>query len=235
MYNILQNILQILEDTMEKTLDLTKIMNALKKQWKLLVIIPLLFVAISLAISFFLMAPKYQASTQVLVNQKKTNKDFMAQEVQSNIQLVNTYKEIIQSPRIREAVAKKSKEYSSNEINSMLDVTNEADSQIININVTSKSKKDSEKIANLVAKTVEKQMPKIMDVNNVSILSTADDTAKKVSPKPISNTLIALILGLLVALVIIVIRVLLDQHIRTEADVEEELELPVLGSIQKIK
>ncbi len=235
MYNILQNILQILEDTMEKTLDLTKIMNALKKQWKLLVIIPLLFVAISLAISFFLMTPKYQASTQVLVNQKKTNKDFMAQEVQSNIQLVNTYKEIIQSPRIREAVAKKSKEYSSNEINSMLDVTNEADSQIININVTSKSKKDSEKIANLVAKTVEKQMPKIMDVNNVSILSTADDTAKKVSPKPISNTLIALILGLLVALVIIVIRVLLDQHIRTEADVEEELELPVLGSIQKIK
>ncbi len=235
MYNILQNILQILEDTMEKTLDLTKIMNALKKQWKLLVIIPLLFVAISLAISFFLMTPKYQASTQVLVNQKKTNKDFMAQEVQSNIQLVNTYNEIIQSPRIREAVAKKSKEYSSNEINSMLDVTNEADSQIININVTSKSKKDSEKIANLVAKTVEKQMPKIMDVNNVSILSTADDTAKKVSPKPISNTLIALILGLLVALVIIVIRVLLDQHIRTEADVEEELELPVLGSIQKIK
>ncbi|WP_204173278.1 MULTISPECIES: Wzz/FepE/Etk N-terminal domain-containing protein [unclassified Staphylococcus] len=220
---------------MEKTLDLTKIMNALKKQWKLLVIIPLLFVAISLAISFFLMTPKYQASTQVLVNQKKTNKDFMAQEVQSNIQLVNTYNEIIQSPRIREAVAKKSKEYSSNEINSMLDVTNEADSQIININVTSKSKKDSEKIANLVAKTVEKQMPKIMDVNNVSILSTADDTAKKVSPKPISNTLIALILGLLVALVIIVIRVLLDQHIRTEADVEEELELPVLGSIQKIK
>lgn len=81
MYNILQNILQILEDTMEKTLDLTKIMNALKKQWKLLVIIPLLFVAISLAISFFLMTPKYQASTQVLVNQKKTNKDFMAQEV----------------------------------------------------------------------------------------------------------------------------------------------------------
>lgn len=109
MYNILQNILQILEDTMEKTLDLTKIMNALKKQWKLLVIISLLFVAISLAISFFLMTPKYQASTQVLVNQKKTNKDFMAQEVQSNIQLVNTYKEIIQSPRIREAVAKKKK------------------------------------------------------------------------------------------------------------------------------
>lgn len=235
MYNILQNILQILEDTMEKTLDLTKIMNALKKQWKLLVIIPLLFVAISLAISFFLMTPKYEASTQVLINQKKTNKDYMAQQVQSDIQLVNTYKEIIKSPRIREAVAKKSKKYSSNEINSMLNITNEADSQIININVTSKSKNSSERIANLVAKTVEKQMPKIMDIDNVSILSTADDTAKKVSPKPVSNTIIALILGFLVALAIVLIRVLLDQHIRTEADVEEELELPVLGSIQKIK
>lgn len=220
---------------MEKTLDLTKIMNALKKQWKLLVIIPLLFVAISLAISFFLMTPKYEASTQVLINQKKTNKDYMAQQVQSDIQLVNTYKEIIKSPRIREAVAKKSKKYSSNEINSMLNITNEADSQIININVTSKSKNSSERIANLVAKTVEKQMPKIMDIDNVSILSTADDTAKKVSPKPVSNTIMALILGFLVALAIVLIRVLLDQHIRTESDVEEELGLPVLGSIQKIK
>ena len=36
----------------------------------------------------------------------------MAQEVQSNIQLVNTYSEILKSPRIIEDVAKKNSKYS---------------------------------------------------------------------------------------------------------------------------
>ncbi|MBF7018006.1 Wzz/FepE/Etk N-terminal domain-containing protein [Staphylococcus durrellii] len=219
---------------MEKTLDLTKILNSLKKQWKLLIIIPIVFILISLLISF-LMTPKYEASTQVLINQKESNKDYMAQEVQSNIQLVNTYKEIIKSPRIREEVAKENKEFGAGELGKMLKITNESDSQVLNIIVTSTSKKDSEKIANLFAKTVDKNMPDIMDIDNVSILSTANGTAKKVSPNIVPNILIALILGFLVALAIVLIRELLDQHIRTESDVEEELGLPVLGSIQKIK
>lgn len=64
---------------------------------------------ISLLITMFLMKPKYEANTQVLVNQKEKNSELMAQEVQSNIQLVNTYTEIVKSPRILDEVAKKNK------------------------------------------------------------------------------------------------------------------------------
>ena len=67
------------------------------------------FVVISLLITIFLMKPKYEANTQVLVNQKESNEQYRAQEVQSNIQLVNTYSEILKSPRILEDVAKKIK------------------------------------------------------------------------------------------------------------------------------
>ena len=55
------------------------------------------------------MKPEYEANTQVLVNQKEKNSELMAQEVQSNIQLVNTYSEILKSPRILDEVAKKNK------------------------------------------------------------------------------------------------------------------------------
>ena len=51
--------------------------------------------------------PKYEASTQILVSQKEKESKMMAQEVQSNIQLVNTYAEIIKSPRILDDVAKR--------------------------------------------------------------------------------------------------------------------------------
>ena len=71
----------------------------------------------------------------------------MAQEVQSNIQLVNTYSEIVKSPRILDKVSKElNRKYSTSELSSMLTVTNQAESQLLNIDVVSKSGKDSEKL-----------------------------------------------------------------------------------------
>ncbi|MBF2758429.1 YveK family protein, partial [Staphylococcus sp. GDY8P57P] len=85
---------------MENTLDLSKFMNAIKKNWKLIVLLPIILMLISLLVTVFLMKPKYEANTQVLVNHKEKNNEYMAQEVQSNLQLVNTYAEILKSPRI---------------------------------------------------------------------------------------------------------------------------------------
>ena len=40
------------------------------------------------------------------MNEKEKDQQMMAQEVQSNIQLVNTYSEIVRSPRIIDEVSK---------------------------------------------------------------------------------------------------------------------------------
>ena len=135
---------------------------------------------IALLMTMFLMKPKYESNTQVLVNQKKKT-ELMAQEVQSNIQLVNTYSEIVKSPRILDEVAKKNKKYSASEIKSMLTATTQAESQILNVNIESGSKKDAEKVANDIAKVFSDEMPDIMNVDNVTILSKANGTASKVS------------------------------------------------------
>lgn len=220
---------------MENTLDLMRVWEIIKKNWKLLVIIPLIFLILSAIFTFFLAKPKYEASTQILVSQKEKESKMMAQEVQSNIQLVNTYAEIIKSPRILDDVAKENKDYSSDKLSKMIDVNTEADSQILNVGVRSKSEKESEKIANDVAKVFSKDVPDIMSVDNVSILSKANGTAEKVSPRTIMNLFAGLILGLVLAIIIAALREIFDKRIRTEEDVEKELGVPVLGSIQKIK
>ena len=54
------------------------------------------------------MTPLYQSSTQILVNQKKQEGTaIQIGEIQSNIQLTNTYKVIIKSPVILEQVNEK--------------------------------------------------------------------------------------------------------------------------------
>ncbi|MBL7564621.1 Wzz/FepE/Etk N-terminal domain-containing protein [Staphylococcus saccharolyticus] len=220
---------------MENSVDLTKIWEIIKKNWKLLVIIPIIFILISTLLTFLVFKPKYEATTQILVSQKEKESKMMAQEVQSNIQLVNTYAEIITSPRILDDVSKKNKKYSSEKLSKMITVNTEADSQLLNVGVKSKNKKKSEKIANDVAKVFSKDVPDIMSVDNVSVLSKADGTAEKVSPRTMMNLLAGLILGLIVAILIITFKEIFDKRIRTEEDVEKELGIPVLGSIQKIK
>lgn len=221
---------------MESSLDLSKILQILKENLKLLIILPIICLIISTIVTFFFLDAKYQASTQVLVNQKESDSQMMAQEVQSNIQLVNTYSEIVKSPRIIDKVSKELEgNYSSDEINSMLTVSNQADSQVLNIDIKSKSGNDSEKIANKIAEVFSKEVPDIMSVDNVSILSEADNTVKQVAPRIFINLLAGTITGLLIALIITFSKEILDKRIKTEEDVENELNIPVLGSIQKFK
>lgn len=218
---------------MEKTIDLSNFFTALKKNIKLLIILPLLFLVIGLLISFFLIQPRYAATSQVLVSQNETNNEIMAQQVQSNIQLVKTYSEIIKSPRILDKVSKElNGKYSEKELFNMLTVNNQAESQIMNITIESKSKKDASKIANTVSKVFSKDASKIMNIDNVSTLSKAEE-AKKVAPKPVINALVGLLIGLIIALIIITMKELLDKRIKTEKDVQETLGLPVLGSISE--
>lgn len=221
---------------MESTVDLSKILQIIRKNLKLLIILPIICLLISAIVTFFFLDSKYQASTQVLVNQKESDSQMMAQEVQSNIQLVNTYSEIVKSPRIIDKVSKKlERAYSTSELSSMVSVSNQAESQLLNIAVDSKSKNDSEHIANTVAQVFSEEVPDIMNVDNVSILSEANDTAKQVAPKKGINLLVGLVGGFLIALIIIFIKEILDKRIKSEEDVENELNIPVLGSIQKFK
>ena len=219
----------------ENTIEFTRILQIIKKNLWLLILLPIIFLLLSVVLTFFVLKPQYQASTQVLVNQKKETKNVAVQEVQGNIQLVNTYAEILKSPRILDKVSKEYNKYSSEKLNKMVNVKTQANSQILNINVTDYNKKKSEDIANKVANVFKDDMPHIMNVDNVSILSTANGTAEKVSPKISVNLIIGLFVGLVLAIFIIALKEMLDKRIKSEEDVERELNIPVLGSIPKLK
>ena len=97
----------ILEGNMEDTISLFDIFNTLKKRWKLIVLITLAAALISGTISYFVLTPVYQASTQILVNQKNTENQLDISQINSNVDLINTYSVIIKSPAILDKVIDK--------------------------------------------------------------------------------------------------------------------------------
>lgn len=221
---------------MENSVDLIKIWRIIKRNFNLIIILPIVGLIIGLLCSLILVQPMFQASTQVIVNEKESDSTLQAQQVQSNIQLVNTYAEIATSPRMLEEVSKElDNKYSAKELSGMISTTSETESQILNVAVESANKNDSEKIANVFSEVFSDETPKIMTIDNVSILSKADGTATQTEPKMLVNALLGIVIGLMVAAIVIVLREIFDTRIKNEQDVQDELDIPVLGSIQKFK
>ncbi|HHP5631572.1 chain length determinant protein [Bacillus sp. UMTAT18] len=223
---------------MEETISLKELFHILKKRLAMIFSITFGVAIVSAIISYFFMTPIYQSSTQLLVNQKKQQgAAFQAGEIQTNIQLTNTYKVIIKSPVILEQVKKAlNLNVSIQDLNNKVDVINSKDSQVIAITVQDKSPQMARDIANTTAEVFKEEIAKIMTVDNVTILSKAEvmEHEGPVKPVPALNIVIAAIIGLLLSIGLIFILEFLDNTVKKEEDVENLLGLPVLGIVARM-
>ncbi|MFJ1137566.1 YveK family protein, partial [Bacillus thuringiensis] len=187
---------------------------------------------------FFFMTPIYQSSTQILVNQKKQEGSmFQAGEVQTNIQLTNTYKVIIKSPVILEQVNEKlNLNMTAQELTKKVNVANEKDSQVIAVTAEDKDPKIARDIANATADVFKGEVAKIMNVDNVTVISKAEvaENQSPIKPAPMLNVAIAFIVGLMASVGLAFLLEYLDNTVKKEEDVETLLGLPVLGIVARM-
>lgn len=224
---------------MEETISLKELFLTLRKRLSLIALITILFATISGLISFFYLTPIYQASTQILVNQSKDDQaTYNVGEVQTNLQLINTYNVIIKSPAILDLVSKElDLNMTAAQLNGKITVQSEQNSQVVNISVQDPDPKLAADIANTTASVFKKEIKEIMNVDNVSILAKAVvvDNQSPIKPQPLMNIAIALVVGLMLGVGIAFLLEYLDNTIKTEQDIEQTLGLPVLGAIPTIQ
>ncbi|WP_454870782.1 YveK family protein [Priestia megaterium] len=224
---------------MEETISLRELFQVLRKRLWLIVLITIIAATVSAVISFFVLTPVYESKTQILVNQAKSDEQlYNPQTVQTNVQLINTYNDIIKSPAILDKVIKELKlDGTAQTLSGQIQVTNAQDSQVAQIVVQDTSAKRATEIANTTASVFKKEVPKIMNVDNVSVLSkaTLGESASPVKPQPLMNIAIAVVVGLMVGIGLSFLLEYLDNTLKTEQDIENLLELPVMGVITTIK
>ncbi|MTH54500.1 capsular biosynthesis protein [Bacillus mangrovi] len=219
---------------MEETISLKELFQTLKKRLALIFMITALATAASGVVSYFFLTPIYQASTQILVNQSKNEQQaYQFNEIQTNIQLINTYSVIMKSPAIMDKVEAQLKTELSEDA---ITVASEKDSQVFTVTVEDENPAQAVKIANATANVFQSEIKNIMKIDNVSILSkaTSGEDPSPVKPQPVLNMAIALVVGLMAGVGIAFLLEYLDNTIKTEQDIEKLLELPILGAITTI-
>lgn len=220
-------------------LDIESFFGVLKKRKKIVFLTTLICAFLTLFVSLFLISPKYSSSTNILVNKKNDVQQVNEQaQIQANVQMISTYKDIIKSPTILNSVSKKleNKGYklTANEIKNEIDISTQPNSQVFTLTVKTKSPTLSADITNTVAKIFKDKVKKIMNVNNVSILSEAEPNTKPVSPKIMLNLLIGIMVGLLLGLIFAFVTDGLDKTVENEEFITDVLSLNDLGIISEI-
>ena len=116
------------------------------------------------------------------------------------------------------------------ELASSISVTTQQQSQVFAINAKADTPDKAKVEANAVAESFRDQIPKIMNVNNVTIVAPATNGVQT-SPNVKLFTLAGFVIGLILSFAVIIIREMSDTTVRDDSFLTEQLGLTNLGQI----
>lgn len=204
-----------------------------KSKWLLVPLIVLGGLA-AYYVSTTFIEPTYEASTQVLLVTEQEGDRVDSSEVLSSLSLVNTYRVIMRSPAILNEVTERVPN-APNPISDVLTVESEEDSQVINVVITHTDAVAAAETANVISEVFADEIPDLMNIDNVRILSPAEVPLYPVSPNILVNTAIGMFIGLFFGVFIGLLRHVFDKRIQNEQEAERLLDLPVIGSVPVIE
>ena len=105
------------------------------------------------------------------------------------------------------------------------------DTRVIYITITYPDPYKAADIANEVREAAVSRIQEVVDIKSVKVVSPANVPDKKSSPSNTKNALIGALAGALLAIIIIMVRFLMNDTIRDAADVEKYLHVSTLGTV----
>lgn len=223
----------------EQTISLQEIFQILKKRLFLILSITIVALAASAAVSYFVMTPVYKATTTVMAY--NTGEQFQEgnsslSDLQTNLKLINTYNDLIKSDLVLDQVLEElDLDMTTGQLGGKISVSNNKESHVMMISVMDSDPFRAAEIANKTTEILIKEVNNRMN-SNIDVITKAKvkENQKPVEPNPKLNIAIAAVIGLMAGAGLAFLLEFLDNTIKTEQDIENSLDLPVIGVIMDI-
>ena len=113
----------------------------------------------------------------------------------------------------------------------MLTVTNDADTRMLDITITSPSAEEAAMIANEYADVASRYIEETMSTDRPNIMSTALVPVNPVSPNKTLNVLLGFVLGGFLAAGVVVVRTIMDDKYKTAEEIRKYTGLITLATV----
>lgn len=213
---------------------LLELLGLLRKNLKLVVILPICCAIAMGSYAFFGMDDMYTATASMYVLARQDDEGANLNTNLTASQMVaNDVATLLQSDRVRDLAARDLgvKSLAGYEIS----VTSETTSRVLSVTVTSDNPQSAAELANSLAEHVSDIAQDVMEVESVNLIDRADPPASPSGPSRILYIAVAFLAGLFLAVAIIVVADMLNTKVRTADEVEELLGIPVIGRMPKMK
>lgn len=211
-------------------IDLKELFNYFISKIFLLILITLSVLTIGFSYDAFFKTPKYNSYTTVLLT--SDNSTITSSDITLNKNLVDTYSEIIKSRKvIGKVIENLELDYTIEELQENITVSNINDTEIIKISVSDKDNYLAKNIANETANVFNAEVIKYFNIQNIGVVDYAEISEKPYNINVVKSAVIYLLVGLVLSIGTVFVIYYFDNTIKTVEEVERKLNLPVIGAI----
>jgi capsular polysaccharide biosynthesis protein len=221
----------VVNDNDEIYIDLRELFFSLLVNWKSILLATLLGAVIMGAANVFFIKPSYRADAELYIT--NTDSILSFSDLQLSSALTEDYAEIIESRTVlKKVISELDLDTNYKELKKLVKVTNPNGTHIIGIAVTCDDLELSRNIANALLNISVDQIYQIVGTSEPTVIDYSEaDAVENVSPGLLKYMMIGALLGAFVMCAIIVISVISNTTIKSEEDVMQYLQLPVLAAV----
>lgn len=217
---------------------LLELLQIIRKHLKLCIALPIIFALATAVFSFVALANTYTASVSmyVLANSSETQASTtLSTDLSASQMLTNDVSELIKSERVLNQTANQLGMTEQELEKYDVEVTSSTTTRLITIEVTGDTPNSAAAIANGLANTTNTVAQEIMDIEAVNVIDQAATPDEPSGPPRTMYVAVAFLAGIFVAVAIVVVMDMVNTRIRKPEEIEELLEIPVIGKIPSIK
>lgn len=218
---------------------LLELLQLVRKHLKLVIVLPIVFALVTAVASWTMLANTYTATVSMYVlansSQSANSNSTLSTDLTASQMLTNDVAELIKSDRVLNQTANDLGMVESDLKDYEVDVTSSTTTRLITISVTGDTPNSTAAIANGLANTTNTVAQEIMDVEAVNVIDQAPVPDSPSGPPRTMYVAVAFLAGIFVAVALIVLMDMVNTRIRKPEEIEELLDIPVIGRIPVIK
>ena len=218
-------------------LDLRKLIAILLEKWWIILLSVILCASVTFGVFRFMVAPVYTTSTTLYVynTENRTTGSLTTGDLTVARNMVTTYVVLLKSDSVLSEVAKQTNlGYTAAQIKAMISASSENNTEVIKVMVENTNPEHARVIANTLLAVGAEKIVKVMKAGSVEVIDEAKLPTVPSGPNVMLNSIIGALLGLMVSVMGILLIEMFDTTIKSEEDLKEMFNIPVVGVIPTI-